>query len=179
MLLISFGALSLQAQTLSGTITDAETQEALEGARVVVAGSTVGAISDAAGKYSLTLPEGAATIIVNYFGFATQRIEINGRSSINVQLLADAASLDDVVITALGIARDEKTLGYAAQELDGSSMTQAREPNFINAMAGRVAGVNITQGASGVGSSARMVIRGETSISGNNQPLFVVDGVPI
>ncbi len=81
MLLISFGALSMQAQTLSGTITDAETQEALEGARVVVAGSTVGAISDATGKYSLSLPEGATTIIVNYFGFATQRIEINGRLS--------------------------------------------------------------------------------------------------
>ncbi|MFK7925109.1 MAG: SusC/RagA family TonB-linked outer membrane protein [Bacteroidia bacterium] len=179
MLLISFGALGMHAQTLSGTITDYETQEALEGARVIVAGSTVGAISDATGKYSLALPEGASAIIVNYFGFATQRITLNGRSTINVQLVTDVASMDDVVITALGIARDEKTLGYATQELDGSSMTQAREPNFINAMSGRIAGVNITQGASGVGSSSRMVIRGETSISGNNQPLFVVDGVPI
>ncbi|MEL6650341.1 MAG: SusC/RagA family TonB-linked outer membrane protein [Bacteroidota bacterium] len=177
--LLSIGSLGLYAQTLSGTITDAENKEALEGARVMVANSTTGAITDANGKFSLTLPEGAETIIVDYFGYTRQRIAINGQSVINVALVSDAASLDDVVITALGIARDEKTLGYAAQELEGSSMTQAREPNFINAMSGRVAGVNITQGASGVGSSARMVIRGETSISGNNQPLFVVDGVPI
>ena len=171
---------SLLAQSrLEGTVTDSESGAPLVGATIMVVGSQSGAISDEKGAYSLDLPADATTIRVAYFGFASQTISIEGRSTIDISLDAASSTLDDVIITSLGIARDQKTLGYAAQELDGSSLTQAREPNFVNSLSGRVAGVNISQGASGVGSTSRMVIRGETSISGNNQPLFVVDGVPI
>ncbi len=153
--------------------------EALVGASVLVKGSTNGALTNSDGAFTILANPATDTLQVSYIGFETQSIGLAGRSSLDISLVEEASTLDDVVITALGIERDEKTLGYAAQEVDGSSLTVAREPNFVNSLSGRVAGVNISQGASGVGSSARIVIRGETSIAGNNQPLFVVDGVPI
>lgn len=168
----------LQAQNLSGTVNDEE-GGALVGATVLVKGTTAGAITDGEGNYSLVLPAGADSVQFSYFGYETAVVAVDGRSTINMTLNPASVSLKETVITALGIEREQKTLGYAAQEIDAAVLTEARETNFVNGLAGRIAGVNVTQGASGVGSSARMVIRGETSIAGNNQPLFVVDGVPI
>ena len=178
---MAFGLIinSLHAQTtVKGTISNAEGTP-LVGANVLVKGTQRGVLSDGNGQFSLAVPAGSDSLIFSYIGFQTLTVGIDGRTQINVSLQEEVSQLEDVVITALGIERDKKSLGYAVQEIESEVLTQARETNFLNGLAGRVAGVNITQGASGVGSSSRMVIRGETSISGNNQPLFVVDGVPI
>ena len=178
MCLSFFGFQTLSAQSISGQVTDPEGQ-ALVGASVVVKGTQSGALTDGNGRYTISLPANADSLIFSYIGYATTRVGIDGRTTIDVSMAEEVTSTDEVVITALGIERDQKTLGYAAQEIDAQVLTEAREPNFVNGLAGRIAGVNITQGASGVGSSSRVVIRGETSIAGRNQPLFVVDGVPI
>lgn len=175
--LMGLGA-SLQAQNLSGKVTD-EDGSPLIGASVLAKGTQVGALTDADGNFKLDVPTGADSVLISYVGYAAQAFSITGKSAIDVSLVASDVTLDDVVITSLGIAREAKTLGYAAQEVEGQALTQARETNFVNGLSGRVAGVDIRQGASGVGSSAIINIRGETSISGSNQPLFVVDGVPI
>lgn len=168
-----------QTKTISGTVTDQAEGIALEGATVMVKGTTKGAFTDAEGKFRLVGVSAQDSLVFSYIGYADQTMVVGSNEVFNVVMVAVNREVDEVIITALGIERDEKSLGYAVQEVEGAGLTQAREPNFINALAGRAAGVNITQGASGVGSSARIVIRGETSISGNNQPLFVVDGVPI
>lgn len=169
---------SLSAQQISGSVKD-ETGSPLVGASIIAEGTQTGTLSDDEGKFTLKLPAGTEKLVVSYIGYTRQIIDIEGKTSFAITLAEESAEADEVIITALGIEREAKTLGYAAQEIDGDQFTQAREPNFVNSLSGRVAGVNITQGASGVGSSSRIIIRGETSISGNNQPLFVVDGVPI
>lgn len=169
---------SVSAQSVSGSVKD-EAGTPLVGASVVVKGTQSGVLTDGNGAFTVNIPQGADSLVFSYIGYASQVVAIGGRSNLEIVMAEEISATDEVVITALGIKREQKTLGYAAQEVDASQLTQAREPNFVNSLAGRVAGVNITQGASGVGSSARIVIRGETSISGNNQPLFVVDGVPI
>ena len=180
-LALSLGSLEALAQTrtVRGTVTDQADGLALEGATVMVKGTTLGAFTDAAGKFSISGVSETDSLQVIFIGYATKVLSVGTQSEFTIALEEQARELEDVVITALGIERQEKSLGFAVQEVEGESLTQAREPNFINGLAGRAAGVNVTQGASGVGSSARIVIRGETSISGNNQPLFVVDGVPI
>jgi len=166
------------AQDVSGTVVDTDGLP-LVGASVLVKGTNIGSLTNGDGEFTIENINGADSLLISYIGYATRTIGIDGRSSIEVSLEEKETTASEVIITALGIERDEKTLGYAAQEIEADLLTQAREPNFINSLSGRIAGVNITQGASGVGSSARIVIRGETSIAGNNQPLFVVDGVPI
>ena len=176
---LTVGAFAQSVPTLTGKVVDATEGTPLIGATVRVQGSTAGTVTDQAGQFTLRNVTAGDSLLVSYLGYATQTVPVGSDGELTVGLRSQERALDDVVITALGIERDQKSLGYAVQEVDGAALDQAREPNFVNTLAGRVAGVNITQGASGVGSSARMVIRGETSISGNNQPLFVVDGVPI
>ncbi len=172
------GISTASAQGVTGTVID-EQGLPLVGASVLVKGTTAGSLSDGEGKYSIPSATAQDSLVFSYIGYEKLTIGIDGRTTINVSMSEAITTATEVVITALGIEREQKTLGYAAQEVQADLLTQAREPNFVNSLAGRVAGVNITQGASGVGSSARIVIRGETSIAGNNQPLFVVDGVPI
>ena len=163
---------------VSGTVSDEEGLP-LVGASIIIKGTTTGSLSDGTGSFTIASAKGTDSLQVSYIGYETLTVGIANRSNIDIVLAEELTTADEVVITALGIEREQKTLGYAAQEIDAQVLTQAREPNFVNGLAGRIAGVNVTQGASGVGSSARIVIRGETSIAGNNQPLFVVDGVPI
>jgi TonB-linked SusC/RagA family outer membrane protein len=176
-----FNAAWAQSRTLRGTVTDVETGEPLAGATVVVMGNAnVGDIADQDGKFSLNLPEGAKSILVSYIGYERQEIAIGSENDIVVKMMNSGANVSEVVITALGVAREEKALGYAIQKVDGSELTQARETNIVNALAGKVAGVQVVGTPSGVGSSARITIRGDKSLDINkNQPLFVVDGVPI
>jgi len=172
------GLQALYAQGVSGKVTD-EQGLPLVGASVLVKGTTAGSLTDGEGEYRIASSGPEDSLVFSYIGYETLTIGVDGRTTIDVVMKEAVTTAAEVVITALGIERDEKTIGYAAQEIEADLLTQAREPNFVNSLAGRVAGVNITQGASGVGSSSRIVIRGETSIAGNNQPLFVVDGVPI
>ena len=170
---------AIAQKTVAGTVTDAETQEPLIGVSILAKGSSTGTVSDLDGNYEITIPEGTTELVFSFIGYLSREVEINNQSVINLQLSTDAIGLEEVTVTALGIQRAEKSLGYAVQKVSGDEFTQAKEPNFVNALSGKVAGVNITNGGSGVGSSARIVIRGESSLAGNNQPLFVVNGVPI
>lgn len=162
---------------IKGQVTDA-TGQGLPGVSIKVKGSNIGTSTDASGNYSFNFPANS-TLVFSYIGFITQEIPINGRSTINVSLADDSQALSEVVVTALGISRDKKALSYALTEVKGDSFTQARENNLGNALSGKVAGVNASSTATGPGGSSRVVIRGNGSFSSDNQPLYVVNGVPI
>lgn len=169
---------NLSAQQISGVVTDTNDGFGLPGVSVLVPGTTVGTITDVDGNYTLDV-EGGKELQFSYIGYATVTVAINGKTKIDVQLSEDTQNIEEVVVTALGIKREKKALGYSMQELKGESLTQTRDANVANALAGKVAGLQIKQNGTGVGGSTRIVIRGNNSIAGNNQPLVVVDGVPI
>ncbi len=173
----SFFLVQQQSKIATGVVVDSF-GDPIIGANVVVKGTTHGTITDLDGKFSLEAPMNA-TLQISYIGFQTQDLIFTGQPSINVQLMDDNQNIDEVVVTALGIKREKKALGYSMTELKGDSFTQTRDANVANALAGKVAGLQIKQNGTGVGGSSRIVIRGNNSISGNNQPLIVVDGVPI
>ncbi|REE80449.1 TonB-linked SusC/RagA family outer membrane protein [Lutibacter oceani] len=173
------GFYNVQAQTVSGTITDAMDGSSLPGVNIVVKGTSIGASSDFDGNYSIEITNTDAVLQFSYLGYATKEVAVNGKTVINVSLNQSAESLSEVVVTALGITREKKSLGYSVSEVDGSSVSLAKETNVVNSLSGKVAGVVITQSASGPAGGTRVVIRGNNSITGNNQPLYVVDGVPI
>jgi len=162
---------------VSGKVT-AETGEPLPGVAVSVAGTNIGTITNIDGEFTLTAPEDGV-LQVSYIGFATQQININSRSVINITLMEDIAGLEEVVVTALGIKREAKSLGYATSTVESEEMTINRTPNFMNSLQGKVAGVNITPMGSGPQGSSKVRIRGVSSFGGNNSPLIVVNGVPI
>ncbi|MCE5347184.1 MAG: SusC/RagA family TonB-linked outer membrane protein [Bacteroidales bacterium] len=181
-LFVFIGVSSLFAQTrvITGTVTSAvEGEGPVPGVTVFVKGTTIATATDINGKYSLTVPENSATLIFTYIGMKTQEIEIAGRSVIDCVMASDLVGLNEVVVTALGIAKDKKALGYSVQDVKGDEITKAKETNVINSLQGRISGAQITSSSGAVGASSRIVIRGVSSLSGNNQPLFVVDGIPI
>lgn len=165
-------------KTVTGTVTD-DTGLAVIGANVVVQGTSIGGITDIDGNFSLNVPEDAKALEISYTGYTTQILDLTtGQTNFAVQL-AEGKLIDEVVVTALGISRDEKSIGYAVQEIDGASLAQSKEDNIVNSLQGQIAGVQIQGSPSSIGGSSRITIRGVNSFLGNNQPLFVVDGVPI
>lgn len=169
--------LSVDAQRISGIVTDAETNEALPGATVALQNKAGGTVTNGDGSFSIDAVIGDV-IVVSLVGYSPQTLTINS-ATLNIGL-SQGKALQEVIVTALGISREKKSLGYAAQEVKGEELTKARETNIVNSLAGKVAGVTIVGNPSGIGSSARVTIRGERSLNINrNQPLFVVDGVPI
>lgn len=162
--------------TINGTITD-ETGAALVGVSVVVRGTAVGTITDLDGSYAVEVPENSV-LIFSYIGYKTSEVNIAGRSVIDIRMEQDVSQLSEVVVTALGIERNKQSLSYAVSEVDGAEISQKAEPDVLRALSGRVAGVNITSAGGASGSSTNIVIRGNNSATGNNQPLFVVDGIP-
>jgi len=166
------------AQRVSGVVKDAETNEVLPGATISIQNASRGTVTDAEGKFSLDANPGE-TLTANFVGYDQQSISVGSGTSLSIALIPDNR-LNEVIVTALGISREKKSLGYSAQEVKGEDLTKARETNIINSLAGKVAGVTIVGNPSGIGSSSRITIRGERSLNINrNQPLFVVDGVPI
>ena len=179
--LFVLGVSSLLAQTkvITGTVTSAVAGEGpIPGVTVLVKGTTIGAITDANGKYTITAPQSATTLIFSYIGMKRQEVEIGGRSVIDGTMVADITGLNEVVVTALGISREKKSLGYATQEVMGESVSTVKSDNFVNSLSGKVAGVVITRNTN-FGGSTNIQVRGATSITGNNQALFVVDGIPV
>ena len=166
-----------QNETCTGVVKDA-TGETVIGASVLVKGTTTGSITDFDGKFILEGVKKGSTLQISFVGYQTQEIVWNGQQ-IEVTLKEDTQALEEVVVTALGIKREKKALGYSMSEVKGESLTKTRDANVANALAGKVAGLQIKQNGTGVGGSSRIVIRGNNSIMGNNQPLVVVDGVPI
>jgi len=178
-LICVLGFSSLQAQTVTGTITDIMDGTSLPGVNVIIKGSKTGASSDFDGKYSIEVTSANAILQFSYIGYATQEISVNGKTLINVSMMQSAESLNEVVVTALGIKKETKSLGYSITEVKGDEMSNIKTTNAINSLQGKIAGVNITTNSTGAAGSSRVVIRGASSLSGNNQPLYVVDGIPI
>ncbi|MCB9233315.1 MAG: SusC/RagA family TonB-linked outer membrane protein [Bacteroidia bacterium] len=182
-LLIAFilgniSGLFAQQVLVTGQVLDQQSREGLAGVTLSETGTQNGTVSDSEGKFSLTVSEPEASIKFSLLGYGTQVISLQGRTSLILEMKEAEASIDDVVITALGLERQNKALGYVVQKLDGEAVASVKSPNFVDDLAGKVAGVTISQGATGVGSSSKITIRGEASFS-NNNPLFVVDGTPI
>tara|TARA_R110000744_G_scaffold161589_2_gene278078 strand:+ start:420 stop:4100 length:3681 start_codon:yes stop_codon:yes gene_type:complete len=170
--------LEVLQREISGIVVDSN-GEPLPGASIVEKGTTNGTQSDFDGNFSLKISNDNATLIVSYVGFATKEVSVNQQINLTITLEESAAGLDEVVITALGISREKKSLGYSISEVDGDAVNLTPQENVLNSLAGKVTGVSISQMDGLAGSSVNMIIRGATSLSSDNQPLFVVDGVPI
>lgn len=164
-----------QGAKISGVITDSEGP--IIGASVVEKGTSNGTITDLDGRFSLDVKPGAI-LVISYVGYASQEVKAT-TGTMRITLKEDNQVLDEVVVTALGIKRERKALGYGVAEVKGESLTKAKETNVINSMAGRVPGLVVSQTASGPSGSTRVILRGSTEMTGNNQPLYVIDGVPL
>jgi TonB-linked SusC/RagA family outer membrane protein len=184
LLLIAFlyiGMHFLLAQTvqIKGTVTSAEDGSPIPGASVVVKGTTIGTITDANGNYSLSAPSNATALCVSFVGMKTEEVSIAGQTTINVVLKPELKEIDEVVVTALGISREKRILGYSVQDVKGEDLLKVPNTNMINSLNGKVSGVQVINSSGAAGASSFITIRGFASITGDNQPLFVVDGVPI
>lgn len=173
-------ASSYAQSTVSGIVTADEDSSPLPGVNVLVKGTMTGTITDASGKYSIDVPSSEATLLFSFVGFISQEQPLAGRPIVDIVLKTDAMQLSEIVVTALGVEKEKKSLGYAIQSVGGDNLTTARETNVTNQLAGKIAGVTVVGSNSGIGGSARVTIRGERSMDLNkNQPLYVIDGVPI
>jgi TonB-linked SusC/RagA family outer membrane protein len=168
----------LQQQTISGRVTD-ESGAAFPGVNVVVKGTTNGTVTSADGTYSVSVPSTASILVFSFVGYAFKEVSIEGRTTVDVSLAPDIASLDEIVVTALGIEKSSKSIGYATSKVDGKELIENRTPNMMNALQGKIAGVNISSLGTGPGGTSKVRIRGQSSMSGQNNPLIVVNGVPI
>ena len=171
------GTAGQQRITVTGTVTSASDNLVLSGLTVVVKGTVLGTVTNADGKYSMETTADA-TLQFSFVGFVTQEIPVQGRTTIDVVMQPTVEAIDEVVVTALGIKREEKSLGYAVGKVSGEELTRVVQENVLNSMAGKITGVQISS-TGGAGSTVSMIIRGATSMSTDNQPLFVVDGVPL
>lgn len=168
-------AIEQQSNKVIGTVKD-EFGPVI-GASVVEKGTSNGVVTDLNGKFSLNVKPGA-TLIISFVGYKQQEVKA-GNVPLNIVLEEDSKMLGEVVVTALGIKRERKALGYGVAEVQGEALTKAKETNVINSMAGRVPGLVVTQTAGGASGSSRVILRGSTEMTGNNQPLYVIDGVPL
>src|SRR3954452_13411412 len=181
-MLLAFVAISpanAQKRTVSGKITDAN-GKAIPFVNVTVKGASTGTTSNSDGVYSIAVPPGSNTLVFSFIGYKANEVNISNRTTVDITMQEDASELQTVVVTALGIERNKKSLQYSITQVGGENLTQAREANVGNALEGRVAGLNVSKIASGPGGSTRVVIRGIKTLGSTlNQPLYVVDGVPI
>jgi TonB-linked SusC/RagA family outer membrane protein len=171
-------AWSQSSRRVTGTIKQGTDNAPIPGVNVLIKGSTLGTTSDNNGRYSLEVSGTNSVLIYSFIGYKTEEVTVGNRSTIDVTMTENAEMLQEAVVTALGIKREERSLGYSVGKIDGKDLTRVVQENVLNGMAGKVAGVTISA-TGGTGSSVSMVIRGAKSLSTDNQPLFVVDGVPI
>ena len=163
---------------ITGKVTSAVDGSSMPGVNVLVKGTQTGTTTDANGNYTLDVSESNATLVFSYIGFNTVEVKAGSKAEIDVTMQEDVATLDEAIVTALGISREKKSLGYAVGNVAGKDIVNVPQENVVNALSGRVAGVTVNQ-TSGAGSSVSIVIRGAKSLSNDNQPLFVIDGVPV
>ena len=179
-LLFSLGlSFSAVAQNeVKGTVSD-ENGDPIIGASITVLNSSDGTITDPMGQYSIKLYDGSTKLVFSYFGFESQTLDAAGKAVLNVTLQASEIKLDEVVVTALGVSREERALGYAVQGLKSKDIASVPAPNAVDNLSGKLAGVYVTGGSSGPTASSNVTIRGQTSLNGNSQALFIVNGIPI
>jgi TonB-linked SusC/RagA family outer membrane protein len=181
-LLLMFFFISMSALTqitISGRITDMNNDEPLIGASIVVKGTTQGAIADIDGYYTIEVNSENDVLVFSFVGYLTEEIMVGSQSSMNVALTPDLTNLEEVVVTAIGIKAEKKSLGYSVQEVKGDDITTTNQANMVNSLSSKVAGVEVISSSGTPGASSNIVIRGRTSLSTNNSPLFVIDGVPM
>lgn len=177
-LFIGIGLANAQSKKVTGTIVSNEDGQPIIGASVLVKGTTVGATSDLDGKFVLNnVPASAKTLTVSFLGM--KQVEVVIKPVLKIVLVADAKVVDEVVVTAMGISREKKALGYAVQDVKADKLTQASNSNLATALQGKVSGVDIKPSSGMPGASAQITIRGARSFSGNNTPLYVIDGMPV
>lgn len=174
-----FQSVRAQNITITGKVQNANGGEPLPGVNIVVKGTSTGVLSDFDGNYSISVPKKDAVLVFSSVGYTTQEISVNGQTIINISFEEEQEQLDEVVVTALGIKRGRKKLGYAVTQLQGEAVSEVKTPSALTALQGKVAGVNITPPSTGTAGSSRVIIRGASSLGGVNQPLYVVDGVTI
>lgn len=167
-----------QTRNLTGTVSSSEDGLPIPGVSVSVKGTTNGTISDINGTYTLTVPESAKALIFSFVGMVTQEVPITS-SKIDVALKPDVIGVEEVMVTAMGIRREKKSLGYSVQEVKGEELSRGGNPNLSNALQGKVAGVQVKQSSGMPGASSLVTVRGASSLTGNNQPLYVIDGMPV
>ncbi|WP_205500293.1 SusC/RagA family TonB-linked outer membrane protein [Rufibacter psychrotolerans] len=179
-LLSALGMAYAQQREISGKVTSSDDGSALPGVSVVVKGSTTGTSTDAEGNFSLRVPDETAVLVISYLGYVSQEVPVANRTSFNIPLSPDNQQLQEVVVTALGIERSERSLGYSTQQVTGENLTFTKEQNVLGSLAGKVAGVQVS-GSSGasMGGTQKIQIRGVNSVTGGGQPLVVIDGTPI
>ena len=181
MLFMTFGTLTMfgQARLVTGVVSSAEDGSPLPGVTVAAKGTTVGTISDASGVYQINVPEGVDVLIFSFVGLSTQEVGIGDLSEVLVSMESDLLEIDEVVVTAMGIRKDKKALGYSVQEIDESQISGAKNMDVSKSLQGKIAGVNVKQSSGMPGATSHVTIRGNVSLTGSNQPLYVVDGMPI
>jgi len=163
--------------TMKGTVTDSH-NDPLIGVNVIVKGSSNGGITDINGNFTLSVNKGDV-LEIRYIGYVTQTIAVNSNNPLKIILKEDSKELDEVVVTALGIKRAEKALSYNVQQVSQDELVRVKDANFVNSLSGKVAGVNISKSSTGVGGATRVVMRGAKSIEGDNNVLYVIDGIPL
>ena len=175
-LFLMMGAVMAQTK-VNGIVVAQEDNQPVVGVSILVVGTNLGTVTDANGRFSLTVPAGKSQLRFTYVGMET--LEVSARPNMRIVLRNGDTNLDEIVVTAMGISRQQKTLGYSAQTLDNAELTQGHVTDVTNALAGKVAGVQINSTSGDPGAANSVIIRGISSINGNNQPLYVVDGVPL
>jgi TonB-linked SusC/RagA family outer membrane protein len=178
-LLIMLNSAYAQQRIITGKVTSGEDGGALPGVNITVKGATSGTVSDIDGSYRINVPADATTLVFSFIGFKRVEVLIGNRTEINQVLQVDTRQLNEVVVTSFGIKKEKKELGYAIQEIKGDEVAETVRPNVVNALQGRIAGVTVGTTGGLPGSSSAIIIRGATSLGSNNQPLFVIDGVPV
>ncbi|WEK19394.1 MAG: SusC/RagA family TonB-linked outer membrane protein [Candidatus Pedobacter colombiensis] len=173
------GAAMAQDRTITGTVTAKDDGLPLPGVSVKVVGTSIGTSTDANGKYALKIASGPASIVFSSIGYLQQVVSVGSSNVVNVVLATDSKQLGEVVVTALGIKRETKALGYAAQSVKGEDLTKTDQGDVLKSLSGKIAGVQITSSSGTPGASSYIQLRGANSLTGNNQPLFVIDGSPI
>lgn len=177
-LFFSFYLANAQDKNITGSVTASDGGEPIPGVSVLVKDTNTGTITDIEGNYQISVPASATTLVFSYLGYTPQERIIGNENVINISLVSDIEDLSEVVVTAFGLEREKKSLTYTVQSVSSEELSKARELNIVNSLSGKVAGMSITRSGSGVGSGSRVVLRGNRSISGDSQPLYIVDGVP-
>ncbi|HNP20003.1 MAG TPA: SusC/RagA family TonB-linked outer membrane protein [Fulvivirga sp.] len=168
-----------QERTVSGKVTSIEDGSSLPGVNVVLKGTTQGTVTDVDGNYKIGVPQNGGILVYSFIGLASQEIEVGARSVIDIQMTSDIKQLSEVVVTAFGVEREKKSLGYAVQELSSEELVKGQTRSPVQSLQGKIAGVQIGNASGALGASTTVVLRGTSSLTGNNQALFIVDGIPI
>lgn len=172
-------ALFGQSRIIEGVVTSAEDGSALPGVTVAVKGTSIGTITDASGRYQINVPEGSGELVFSFVGLLTQELNATGQSRLDVLMESDLMEIDEVVVTAMGIRKEKKALGYSVQEIGAAQISGAKNMDISKSLQGKIAGVNVKQSSGMPGATSHVTIRGSVSLTGDNQPLYVVDGMPV